>query len=177
MAYGTTANLKMRLRVTESGDDTLLAALLESATDLIDEMNGRSWPSGADERFFGSEESIIGMDGRLLFLDGLLDPGESVTVKNGDDDTTTISSDDYELWPPNDPYPRAILLDDGYANLWEWGTNDDGQISIDGTWVVPNRVEEAAYVVAAALYRGRAIDEALAVAKQMTGNPVSLGAI
>lgn len=176
MAYGTVDDLKVYLRVSVAGDDALLTDLLDKATKQVDVLAGRTWSSGSATRSYGSEYPHFSPDWRTLFLDAPLTA--LATLTNGD--ATVIGSSNYVLLPRNDAHKNAILLKLGGGYLFEFGADDDVAITVAATWVVPDHVEQAAYIIARALYeQGQQAavpyEDAIRNAKTLLANPFSMG--
>lgn len=178
-SYGTLANLKLRLNITTSSDDSLLTDALASASRKVEDLAGRSWASGTVTQKYGVGDSLIDEDKRLLYLDGLLT--SIATLTNGDG--VVITGTNYVLLPRNEALKNAILLTKAGGYLWSFGSSDDGEISVNSTtWTVPENVAEAAYVIAEALYRrgekgAPTLQDSIEDARKLLATPLGFGAL
>jgi hypothetical protein len=179
MTYGTIANLKLRLDVAGTSADTQLTQILDAASNWIDELAGRGFPIGtALSVFYRESTTLVSEDGRELFLDGVVD--DITLVKDGDA-VTLAAVTDYVALPRNDTRKKSLLLSGTSVVRWSFGSGNLGEIEVKGDWSVPVRVEEAAYMIAEAIYRRgekgavtlqRAIDDA-----QRIVNRTGMGAV
>jgi hypothetical protein len=128
--YATVADLKSYLGLANTGDDTLLAAMLARASQAVDTYTRRTFAvSGDTTRYYDAIGEHI-VDGRVLLLDH--DLCSVTTVTNGDGNT--ISSTYYTLVPRNETPHYAIRLKDTYSSLWTYTTSWEDAISITGRW-------------------------------------------
>ena len=114
---------------TETGEDTLLAALLTRTTKSIETHCSRIFKAETDTRYF--ESGALADDGVTLWMDRDL---LSVTeLLNGDSDETEIESTEYWLVDRNygPPY-YGIRLKSASDDYWQWDT--DYWVSVTGTW-------------------------------------------
>lgn len=129
MAYATRTQLKENLGITGTADDNILDRALAYAQAFIDAHTGRTFEAVTETRYF--DRSALDMtDRRRLLLDK--DLLTITTLKNGDDDATTIGSTHYRLEPRGTTHKDSIRLLDASDFVWEWG--EDGAIEVAGTW-------------------------------------------
>lgn len=145
--YASVAQLKVRLGITDTTDDTPLAMILDAVSRLIDERCGRRfWKEGtAAARYFTAEQ------GDLLFLnDDLVSISTSGLVTDEDGDRTyerTWATTDYDLEPYNaaadsKPYTQIRTSPQG---VYAFPLGRKG-VRITGIWgwpVVPAAIVEA----------------------------------
>jgi hypothetical protein len=131
-------------------DDDLVQDALEDAASYIESWTGKVFEAVTDTRYYRQDA----VDWLTLYLDE--DLLSVTTLKEGDEDQTTISSANYWLLPRNEgpPYRRIELkADSDYS--WDWTT--DGEIEVTGTWgyatSAPYDIRRAVIVLAAYLYR------------------------
>ena len=111
-------------------DNDLLSDLLDRVTEAIDQYTGRSFTaSSSASRYY--ESDALDKDTNTLWLDN--DCLTVTSLKNGDDDTTTIPSTEYWLVDRNQGPPYyGIRLKSDSDYSWEWDT--DGWVEVTGTW-------------------------------------------
>lgn len=176
--YGTLADFKARIAVTGVAEDTMLTSMLAEASSVVEEIKGQTWTDGAGTRKYGRADALLDEWAKLLFLDA---PLTSVaTLTNGDG--VVVAAADYFLLPRNGPEKWAILLDENSGLVWRFGGDQDGEIQVNGVWVVPAKVIGAVYGIAEAIYRRGekgAISFPFAVedAKKMLGATFRVGAV
>ncbi len=135
--------------ITNKKDDPILEACVDAASRAIDAYCGRHFYSKTQTRYFEMDS----VDGDYLRLDD--DLLTITTLTNGDDSSTTISSDYYWLWPREEsPYHSIRLKDNQTTYSWE---RDSGYfISVAGTWgwasSTPDDINQACIRWAAFLY-------------------------
>jgi hypothetical protein len=178
MGYGTTAGLKLRISAAASADDTVLGEMLLSASALVDELSGHSWPTGSVTGKFYAIDAPLSEDWRTLFLRGCITT--LTTLTNGDG--VVISLGNTILWPDRDVNKGAIILTQASGYTFNFGASEDAAIQVAGTWAVPYFVTEAAYLLAEALYRrgeenAITLKQAKVDALAMLGQPFAIGAI
>jgi len=128
MAYTTAANVKTYLKITGSGDDTLIGDLITRAQKAIESYCGRVFEAASDTtRYFDAVEDVAG---RRLWLDKDLCAITSVT--NGDGDT--VSSADYVTQPRNDTPYYALTLVTSSTVSWTYTDDPEDAIAIVGKW-------------------------------------------
>lgn len=107
--YQTLAEVKTRLGITDSTDDSRLETIIEAVSRAIDDMCGRRIYAAAETRYYTADKS------NLLFVDDLL----SVTTLQTDDTgtriySTTWAATDYDLMPYNTtPYQWIEIAPNG----------------------------------------------------------------
>ena len=97
-AYGTLAQVKAALRITDSVDDTLIEMARESASDLIDGYTGRTFTtSGTVTRVFAPADDYV------LQTDDIAGTAVAITSSTGADGVfdVTWKTTDYQLEPLN----------------------------------------------------------------------------
>ncbi len=162
MAYAALADVRTYLGIAtaETGDDTLITALIARAQSIIDRYTGRKFEASASTARYFERFALDRSDRSLLLVDeDLLTVTE---LKNGDNDETIISSSDYWLWPYNAvadgvPYWGIKLKDNATNDGWEFDT--DGRVKVTGTWgysaTAPDGIKHATIRLAGYLYRQR----------------------
>jgi hypothetical protein len=122
VSYASRDELKTYLKITASGDDTLLTNAVDAATLAIDAYTGRSFTATTATRYYTADA----VRGNTLWLDD--DLLTVTTLTNGD--TSVLTSPYYHLHPRNaGPYHSIRLL-----STAGWAFATDGEISIAGTW-------------------------------------------
>ncbi len=147
--YATLAELKVRVGITDTGDDAVLEAVIEAASRAIDGETGRVFYAATATRYFTAEDS------ELLFVDDLL----SVTTLKADEDgdrtyETAWAVTDYDLEPYNStPYTRIQIAPKGTRTF---PTGRRG-VEIAGSWgyaaTAPDAINEACLLMAARLFK------------------------
>lgn len=161
MAYASLADLRTYLGIVtaETGDDTLLTALIARAQSIIDRYTGRIFEAATQTRYF-LRHSVDTSDPSILYVNA--DLLTVTTLKNGDTAATTISASDFWLWPfsaPSDsaPYWGIKLKENGSTTGWEF--DSDGRVEVAGTWgysaTAPDAIKHATLRLAGYLYRQR----------------------
>ena len=153
----TAAAVKAQLKITETGDDTLLADYVTQASKMVETFCGRQFANTAGTLAFDTYGPHIQGDRLYLGQDVL-----SITsLTNGGDGVLPATA--YRLWPLNTSpkYAVELLPSGGYA----WETDSDGYA--EGAIVVvgslgyctaatrPADVTLAATKLAAWLYQNR----------------------
>lgn len=159
--YATLAGLRARLGITgvsDTADDAVLEAVIESVSRAIDDYTGRRFYAATQTRYFTPES------GRRLMVDDLL----SVTTLKTDDDAdgtyeTTWAATDYALAPYNaqlesvpQPYWRIEVTP--YGVYWFPAGVQRG-VQIVGSWgfsaTTPDVIEQACLFQAAHEFRSQ----------------------
>jgi len=156
--YCTLAAIKARLGITDTTDDTVLEAVVESVSRAIDDYTGRWFYAATQTRYFTAQRR------GCLLIDDLL----SVTTLKTDDDAdgtfeTTWAATDYHLGPYNaqlesvpQPYTRIEIAPNG--NNWFPDGVSRG-VEIVGSWgfssTTPDVVEQACLFQVAHEFRAR----------------------
>ena len=134
MAYCTTTDVKLYGGWSDSdaGDDTLVAAVIPYAQQMIDQYCRRTFEYTDDSdnstvRYFDAKDDII--DNYTLMLDADLHKVLSISV-----DGSAISSNSYVFEPRNSaPYYGITILSNS-SDDWDYGTDSENAIAIDGHW-------------------------------------------
>lgn len=147
MTYTTLNVVKQNLGADTAADDTILNQKIAAAQAEIDRYTGRTFEAVTATRYYN--ENYWGFDGKLLLLDS--DLLTVTTLTNGDGDV--IPSSGYWLEPQNQAPYTCIRLKSAY----DWTIDEDGQISIAGTWgysaTAPANIVEACTELTLYLYR------------------------
>lgn len=168
MAYITTAELKDFLDITDADDDTVLAQIIASAEDAIDNYTLRTFePKGPQaghhaHKFTPLVRSRGGDldddEPRILWI-GDMDLCEIQSVVNGNG--VTIPSSEYVTNPINHTPWYAIALKRGSAYTWTYtGNSPEGAVVVTGKYCysleAPEAVRMAMFKLCKAFYNGRA---------------------
>lgn len=152
MAYATAAQVKAYLGITGTGDDDLIADLVQRATAAIETYTNREFEAARDTT---RTLDAIGrhVEGYTLYLDR--DLCQITTVTNGDG--TTVSSSNYVTIPRNDTPYYGIQIKRTAGVVWTYSTDWEGAISITGRWGYsvepPADIVQACVRLAAFMYR------------------------
>lgn len=151
--YATLAQVKARLGITDTTDDTILESVVEGISRLIDDYCGRHFYQKTSTTFY-----FTGEFGDLLVVPDLV----SITTLKTDDDgdrtyETTWTTSDYDLLPYNassydKPYTRIETTPNGD---YSFPTTAKG-IEIAGTWgwpAAPTHVKEACLLQSEILFK------------------------
>jgi hypothetical protein len=130
MAYATLANVREYLGIAtaNTGDDTLLTALIARAQAIIDSIAGYSFEAATATRYYNPDLNVdergdLVLDYPLLTV---------TTLTNGDGNVVTASQ--YVLRPTNATPKYAIRLKPSTGLVWVWVTDPDNAITVVGTW-------------------------------------------
>jgi hypothetical protein len=151
--YTTSVLVKASLSITDSNDDTAIAACVTLASRAIDLYTGTAFGVGSS----ASARVYYPLDCGDVWVDRF-DSTTGLVVKTGTDGTypTTVTATDVVAWPPNAPslggaYCRLIIptgvLPTGYARP---------TVQVTAAWgfaVTPEPVKQAALLEAARLFR------------------------
>ena len=152
--YATVAQLKTRLSITDTTDDTTLGMNLDGICRAIDEHCGwRFWRDAtATTRYYTAEHDDT------LFIDPLVSVTSIATDTDGDGTyTTTWATTDYRLMPVNaaaDNWPYTwIKIKSGGS--YDFVSYDAGVriVGVFGWPAVPSQVTEAALLLSEQLYK------------------------
>ena len=153
MAYCTVDDLKRYLGIAAAttGDDVLLAELIQAAQTMIDSATGRTFEAVSDStRYFDAIHDVYGYE---LVFDA--DICSITTVTNGDG--VAVSSSEYATNPRNQTPYYSIRILASAGKSWTYSTDHEDAISVAGRWAystsAPNDIEQAARRLAAYLYR------------------------
>lgn len=152
--YATLSEIKARLAVptADTGDDTVLEAVIEAASRAIDGFTGRQFYATSATRYFTAEA------GDLLFVDDLLSVTTLKTLTANSAGTRTYgdtwATTDYDLEPFNvTPYTRIRTNPGG---RYAFPTEAKG-VEIAGSWgyssTAPDAINEACLIQAARLFK------------------------
>lgn len=149
--YCTLAQLKARMGVTDTANDTVYAAVITAASRAIDAFCGRRfYQLTATARYFTAEH------GSLLEVDDLVSVTTiAVDVAGVRDYSVTFQTTDYDLLPDNAAdvgWPYTAIAIQPFSS--EWFPTLRRGVKITGTWgwpSVPTDVTEACLLLAARL--------------------------
>lgn len=147
--YCSLSELKARLGITDTNDDTVLEAVIEAASRAIDGETGRVFYATTETRYFTAE------DGELLFVDDLLSVTSLKTDLDGDRVyETTWSATDYDLEPYNRT-PKTRIQMAPYGTRYFPSVRRG--VEITGSWgysaTAPDAINEACLLMAARLFK------------------------
>lgn len=152
--YATLAEVKARLSISDTTDDTTIEAVIESASRAIDGVTGRVfYATAATARYFTAD------DATTLFLDDDLLSVDSLVTDHDGDRTyeVTWATTDYDLIPFNrTPYTRIAVAPNG-TNRWPAGIAKG--VKITGSWgynatgSYPDAINEAAIILATRFFK------------------------
>lgn len=149
MAYPTTANLKDWLKISGSGDDTVLGWILDGAIDEWETQCGRVFVASGGVRDIPVKPPYV-VGRRLLWFD---DTCIVTTIWNGDGEE--VADTEYFLLGPH-PYHGVELYPDSAVR---WQSVDKTPIQVQATWgynqTCPNDVFVGVLELAAHRYRMR----------------------
>ncbi|HFD38538.1 MAG TPA: phage gp6-like head-tail connector protein [Anaerolineae bacterium] len=153
MAYTTVADLKTYLGLSGSGDDALLATLIEAAQAMLEHEIGDVFEAAADTtRYF---DAVADVEGRTLYFDRYCASITSIT--NGDGNA--VAAGDYVTEPRNGSPIWAVTLKSGASASWTYDDSPENAIAVTGRWAVtttaPADIVQATIRLAAYLYRQR----------------------
>lgn len=156
--YATLAELKARLNITDTSEDTILEAVIEAASRSIDSETGRVFYAASETRYYTAEDYTV------LFVDDLLEVTSLKSDINADRVyETEWTTTDYDLEPYNArsatgekvPYTRVRLAP--YSTR-SFPTVRKG-VEIVGSWGYcatgshPKAINEACLLMAARLFK------------------------
>jgi hypothetical protein len=163
-AYATVAQVKASLRITDSIDDTLIEAAIQSASELINGYTNRVFYNmGAGSRFYAASDPYF------CPIDDCISITEVATAvtSNGNYDTiwanpsANQNNGDYQTEPLNAAYPTDGIVSPttGVRALWRYlfpTIGGNALVRITGTWgwsAVPAPITQACIIQAARLYK------------------------
>jgi Phage gp6-like head-tail connector protein len=163
-AYATVAQVKASLRITDSIDDTLIEAAIQSASELINGYTNRVFYNmGSGSRFYAASDPYF------CPIDDCISITEVATAvtSNGNYDTiwanpsTNQNNGDYQTEPLNAAYPTDGIASPttGVRALWRYlfpTIGGNALVRITGTWgwsAVPAPITQACIIQAARLYK------------------------
>jgi hypothetical protein len=140
--YATLAELKAKLDITDTNDDSELQSILAAISRVIDEMTGRFFYRETQTRYYTAES------GDHLQVDDLV----SVTTLSTDENDDRVyertwSAADYDLWPYNaalhsKPYNEIQIAPTG-SYSFPTGAKSVKLIAMFGWPAVPNAIKDA----------------------------------
>lgn len=156
------ADLKLRLDITDTSQDSLLTGLLTSVGTLLNAYTSRTleYAGAPTVEYFDGD----GFDLRLRAFPLSTSASLAVRVADGASDFATPADEDAELYAVNRArgvltrLPRGARWPDGVQNLrvtYTGGYTDPGGASVSGLAAVPTHVQEAALLQAVELYNRR----------------------
>jgi len=148
-AYATIPDLKARLDIDDSEDDTYLGGILEAVSRSVDDYTGhRFYVNATDETrvYTVQSSSTFECPNPIVSLTSL----KTDTTNNGTFDRTWAAAD-YELWPWNaatdsKPYTEIRVAEDSSGNGYTFETTPRGLqlVGVFGYWTsVPPVIKEA----------------------------------
>lgn len=155
MAYAALTDLRayLKLATGDTGDDTLLTALLARAQAAIDAYCMRTFEASTNTSKY--LDAVADVQGRTLLIPRSLDLCSINTITNGDG--TTVSSDDYVTEPRNAGPYWGITLKASSGLSWTYTDDPENAITISGKWAysasAPADVVQATIRLAAYMYR------------------------
>lgn len=152
--YATLTELKARLDIDDSSDDTILENVIEAASRQIDGLCGRRFYAASETRYYTADMIDV------LFVDDILSVTTLKTDEDGDRvyETTWSSSTDYELEPVNaatigEPYNAIYPMPDG---LYLFPTHRRG-VEVAGSFgyasTTPDAINEACLILSARIFK------------------------
>lgn len=165
MAYVTSTDVKLYggWADSDANDDSLIAVLIPYAQQMIDSYTNRTFEftDSSDNsvvRYFDAEDDI--RDNYTLLLDKDLYKVVEITV-----DGNAISSDSYVTEPRSDPPYWGITMLSNASDDWDYGTDSENAIAIDGHWAysssAPADIQLATIILADWIKKQRNSDLAL----------------
>jgi len=157
MAYCTSTDVKLYLGIdsTNTGDDTLITALVARAQAYIETYTHRLFSSTADStrRFTVDQDN----EGRTLYFDEDICSLTTV-ITNADASTgTTITSTQYITLPRNETPYYGIRIKDSVDADWTYTTDAEMGITVAGKWAYsttpPADIKHACIRLSAFYYR------------------------
>jgi hypothetical protein len=150
--YASLSEIKARLGIADTVDDSVLEAVVEAASRAIDNWTARQFYATTATRYFTAE------DGDLLFVDDLLTVTTLKTISQNSAGTRTYgdtwAATDYDLEPFNSTPKTRIRLNPGGA--YAFPTEAKG-VEIAGSWgyssTAPDAINEACLLQAARLFK------------------------
>ncbi len=150
--YATLAEIKARLGITDTTDDTILESVVEAISRMIDDYCARHFYQSSTTRYFTAEW------GDLLRVPDLVSVSSLKTDDDGDRVYETVwATSDYDLVPYNaselsKPYTRIEVTPNGN---YSFPTTPKG-VEIIGTWgwpAIPKPIKEACLLQAQILFK------------------------
>ena len=133
MAYITSTDVKVfgGLADSDSFEDVLLAVLIPIAQQLVDTFTERTfeYTNTSDASVSKTFDALRDVSGRTLYLDQDLHSIRSISV-----DGVAISSDSYVTEPRTDAPFFGITILGSSSDSWDYGTDAENAIVIDGHW-------------------------------------------
>lgn len=159
MAYITLDELKEYADFETTTDDNLLVDTIHRAQAIIERYTGRKFEvDTATSRYF---DAVADVEGRNLHLDK--DLCQVSTVINGDGDE--IVSTFYVTVPRNEGPFRVIQLLASSGKAWNYVTDPENAIEVEGYWAysrtAPEAIQQVCLRLASWLYKQRESDNDL----------------
>ncbi len=155
--YTTTALLKAQLRITDTADDTALAAAVTAASRAIDYECDRQFGSASQTRYYSPDCQLL-LDGRpAIAVDDFM-AAMTVATDLADDGlfaTSLVSGTDYDAWPYNasaDGLPWTHLVMKATSSTYLPWTNRSVKVTGTFGWTAVPAVVGAAAVIQAARF-------------------------
>jgi hypothetical protein len=145
-SYATLTDYKgtQSIDTIDALDDILIEQILESASQIINEMTGHTFYPRIETRYFSVPESWEDAD-ELDLDDDLL---EVITLTNGD--ATLVAAGNYNLLPRNESPRRAIRLKESANIIWrtDSSSNSEYVIAVNGVWGYHDQYSQRAWNLA-----------------------------
>lgn len=159
-SYATLAQLKTKLRITDTADDVELAEKLQVASRRIDDDTGRRFWS---DTAASARQYDLTHETKLIVDD--IASSSGLVVQVGDGTTwTTVASNLYRLKPENDLVKRKpVWLIERVLSYWPLYVLPQAQITARWGWpAVPPAARDACLILAARLFRRKDSPEGVA---------------
>jgi Phage gp6-like head-tail connector protein len=157
-AYASLAELKTKMRITDTTDDVELADKLQVASRRIDDDTGRRFWS---DKATSARQYDITHAKKLIVDDIASATGLIVQVGDGTN-WTTVASNLYQLGPANNIAKRKAAWMVERINSW-WEAQPQAQITARWGWpAIPAGVHDACLILAARLFRRKDSPEGVA---------------
>lgn len=141
------------MKISGSGDDTVIGYLVDGVTDWIERYCGRSFVDASGQTFYVMPSYPNVLNKRTLIIKQ--DLLAVTSIVNGDGETIS----DYRLLPVDGPPYYKIEIDMDAGQIWNRGSDGTGIVTIEGTTgyasAVPDDVYMAFMQMVAWLYRAR----------------------
>lgn len=163
MAYCTREQVRTYkgFKTSDTANDSLIDDLITRAKVIIDNYCGRTFESSANTTRNFDAIADVSDDGLILYFDE--DLSSINTITNGDG--VSVSSSEYVTEPRNDTPYYAIRLLASSGKAWEYTTDHENAIAVNGSWSysasVPSDIEQACIELVAYMFdkRTRLVDD------------------
>jgi hypothetical protein len=152
--YATLAELKGKLDITDTNDDSELQSILAAVSRVIDEIAGRFFYRETQTRYYSAES------GDYLQVDDLVSVTTLSTDENDDRvyERTWVAAD-YDLWPYNaalhsKPYNEIQVAPTG-SYSFPTGAKSISLTAVFGWPAVPNAIKEACLLWSERIWKRR----------------------